>query len=398
MRKLLTARVLCVSHLRLYRLSRLAVVRPDLVREWATELNSDDVSTVHTSSENAVSWRCIECNSIWQCSVKERTDKDSGCPDCFKVEQRGQVSTLESIEVTHPQAARQWHKELNGALLSSAVDHLSSAVVWWESNSSEPPFQRSVAQFVANCLSPQAIQRSVLYAEFESLKDIAVAANFELPLVKIQSLLSDSAPPTLSNNQQLQLEQFWIKEQGSHVRKKIPTTRFPSSGTVNFAQVILNHYANTLVQLVQGVTGTSVPTFYQDRTKCLEYFKVKLPKRNEQVLVVVEPTPKVPIASRILPFLPQDEGEVPTPRVVPLPVLKVDGEHMMQESDMQGERREAQYLRSKPANDPIRTFRRRVNLFMPEDAVIRETRVPPVAISTVTLAPRVVAKRRHAAD
>lgn len=79
-------------------------------------------------SDRSFWWQC-ERNSdhIWKTRVANRTSLLTGCPYCA-----GKITTKEtSLRNTHPELAKDWHKEKNGILKSSDVSAQSNKRVWW---------------------------------------------------------------------------------------------------------------------------------------------------------------------------------------------------------------------------------------------------------------------------
>lgn len=107
--------------------SDLASLRPDLAGEWSYDKNGaltpDQVSK---GSRRRVWWRC-EKGHEWRATVKSRSG-GSGCPICAnKVIAIGE----NDLATTHPELARQWDGDKNGALTPVQVLSGSCKKVWW---------------------------------------------------------------------------------------------------------------------------------------------------------------------------------------------------------------------------------------------------------------------------
>ena len=119
----------------------LAVLRPDLMREWHPTRNVElDPYKIGQHSHRRVWWRCGECGHEWAASPNERTSAGRGCPVCAR--RRSIAATVErnrrfrvprerSIAIIRPDLLEEWHPDLNAGLDPFAVAAFSQRRVWW---------------------------------------------------------------------------------------------------------------------------------------------------------------------------------------------------------------------------------------------------------------------------
>lgn len=106
----------------------LATQHPQLAAQWHPTKNGDLTPTeVLPGSHREVWWRC-DRGHVWQAGVNSRV-KGSGCPVCAG---RRLEAGENDLSATHPQLAREWHPEKNGALRPSDVAAGTQRKVWWQ--------------------------------------------------------------------------------------------------------------------------------------------------------------------------------------------------------------------------------------------------------------------------
>jgi len=106
----------------------LAVVNPDLIKEW-DKISNQDLTPYDLlpNSTRKVIWKCSEDHK-WLAKVSDRNQKNSGCPYC-----KGKIVTAEcNLAVIFPQIASEWHHTKNRDLTPEAVAPMSSKNVWWQ--------------------------------------------------------------------------------------------------------------------------------------------------------------------------------------------------------------------------------------------------------------------------
>ena len=104
----------------------LAVLFPQLAREWHPAKNALTPDLVRPGSGRLVMWRCA-LGHEWEARIQHRT-QGIGCPFCS-----GQRATLEtSLAVCFPDLAREWHPTKNGSVTPEQVKPRSNLRAWWQ--------------------------------------------------------------------------------------------------------------------------------------------------------------------------------------------------------------------------------------------------------------------------
>ena len=109
--------------------SNLAVLFPDLAKEWHYEKNGDlKPENFAKRSGKKVWWQCPkEEDHDWETTIAARSN-GSGCPYCV-----GQkVSKDNNFAELFPDIAKEWHPAKNGDLKPDQVSFGSKKKVWWQ--------------------------------------------------------------------------------------------------------------------------------------------------------------------------------------------------------------------------------------------------------------------------
>jgi hypothetical protein len=107
----------------------LRTTHPELAKQWHPTKNGDltpiDISF---GSNKKVWWKCDKADDHeWRTSVVKRSN-GSNCPACG-----GQkVVNSNSLAITHPEVAKEWHPTKNGDLTPYDVTANSNKKVWWK--------------------------------------------------------------------------------------------------------------------------------------------------------------------------------------------------------------------------------------------------------------------------
>lgn len=106
----------------------LALLHPDLIKEWDFEKNYPLTPDKVTSGSNhKVWWRCPKCKNEWQATPNTRT-RGYGCAVCAG---RKVIVGFNDLATTNPELAKQWDYRKNGDLTPQKITKGSHKKVWW---------------------------------------------------------------------------------------------------------------------------------------------------------------------------------------------------------------------------------------------------------------------------
>lgn len=108
----------------------LASQRPALAAEWHPTKNGLIKPTDITYASHKKVWWLGKCGHEWQAAVNSRsTSRKNGCPICAR---HLTVADQNSLSVTHPDLAREWHPTKNLGLNACDVVSGTKRKVWWK--------------------------------------------------------------------------------------------------------------------------------------------------------------------------------------------------------------------------------------------------------------------------
>ncbi|MCL4419194.1 zinc-ribbon domain-containing protein [Patescibacteria group bacterium] len=107
--------------------NNLALLFPQLAKEWHPNKNSSLTPEEVTKSSNKKAWWLCPKKHQYYASINARTSNNTGCPYCCGKK----VSGYNSLEVLFPEIAREWHPTKNAPLTPTDVTKGSSKKVWW---------------------------------------------------------------------------------------------------------------------------------------------------------------------------------------------------------------------------------------------------------------------------
>ena len=115
----------------------LAVLRPDLVKEWHPTKNGKLTPDMFgVNSNEYVWWKCRKCGHEWKTMIIARGGKkNSGCPECAKIEKGKTFTKNKAIERgsladKKPELLVQWAYHLNIVLPTEIAVNYNKKV-WW---------------------------------------------------------------------------------------------------------------------------------------------------------------------------------------------------------------------------------------------------------------------------
>ena len=107
--------------------NNLAVLYPDVASEWHPLKNNETTPDQVASKSNKLFWWLCKNNHEWNCSVIDRTGKNTGCPYCSG----RRVSVTRNLKHFYPEIAKEWHPTKNGDKKPEEFAPMSSKKVWW---------------------------------------------------------------------------------------------------------------------------------------------------------------------------------------------------------------------------------------------------------------------------
>lgn len=108
---------------------------PKIVKEWHYEKN-EGIAPFEcvVGSAKKVWWRCLDCKHEWIASIRSRTQRLSGCPECAKAERgktRRKTNLKNGVSLNDPKLLEEWDYERN---VNRPSEYLpgSNEKVWWK--------------------------------------------------------------------------------------------------------------------------------------------------------------------------------------------------------------------------------------------------------------------------
>ena len=108
----------------------IATTHTELAKQWHPTKNGNlTPKDVVSGTAKKVWWKCDKGdNHKWEASINQRTNSGSGCPICS-----GRKSIKSnSLAITHPLLAKEWHPTKNGDLTPFDLKSGSHTRVWWK--------------------------------------------------------------------------------------------------------------------------------------------------------------------------------------------------------------------------------------------------------------------------
>jgi len=108
---------------------------PKLFNEWNYKRNLNiSPSDLVIGSSKVVWWECSKCFLEWKSSIRSRTQKGTGCPNCAK-KIRVASLTISYIKkngtITNPLLLKEWNYQKNNGLTPEQFTPSSNRKVWW---------------------------------------------------------------------------------------------------------------------------------------------------------------------------------------------------------------------------------------------------------------------------
>ena len=100
-----------------------------LLQEWDKEQNKVLPEQLSFQSHSKVWWKC-SLEHPWKCEVKDRTNRETGCPYCTN---KKVLAGYNDLATTHAEIVLEWNVERNGENCTpDKVTAGSEKKVWWK--------------------------------------------------------------------------------------------------------------------------------------------------------------------------------------------------------------------------------------------------------------------------
>ena len=123
---------------------------PDISKEWDFQRNIPLTPDLFSAgSEQRFWWTCGKHH--WETSIKNRTAKNSGCPECYRESHADEMTKWFAVShgsflEKYPKLAEQWDRDKNSGLLPENVSHKSDKNIYWLCNKGHS-FERGINAF-----------------------------------------------------------------------------------------------------------------------------------------------------------------------------------------------------------------------------------------------------------
>ena len=115
----------------------LTTLFPHLAAEWDFEENQIDINSVVKGSAKNIHWICSKCKNKWIATLRMRTERGHGCPECAKkIRAKNRIATYVSKNgsISDPLLLKEWDYEKNeklGLFPDKLTPH-SNKKAWWK--------------------------------------------------------------------------------------------------------------------------------------------------------------------------------------------------------------------------------------------------------------------------
>lgn len=110
---------------------------PKLAQEWDYNENKIDINSVVIGSARQIHWICSKCSYKWSTSMRSRTQRAAGCPQCAiqaRAPKRIAAFVAKNGAITDPILLADWDHEKNEKLhlFPDKLTSHSNKKVWWK--------------------------------------------------------------------------------------------------------------------------------------------------------------------------------------------------------------------------------------------------------------------------
>ena len=112
----------------------LKTLQPKLEAEFDDEMNDFHSNEVVIGSAKKAAWNCSKCGFKWVTAIRQRTQRDTGCPKCAassRAKNRQKTMVAQNGCITSPLLVQEWDYEKNAPLTPNKVTSGSNRSVGW---------------------------------------------------------------------------------------------------------------------------------------------------------------------------------------------------------------------------------------------------------------------------
>ena len=140
---------------------------PNIAIEWDSSENKIDINSVVMGSAKDIHWVCSKCQHKWIASVRMRTQRGHGCPECAKkIRAANRTETLVEKNgcITNPHLLKEWDYEKNTALglFPNHLTPYSNKKACWKCSTCGYEWQTTIANRSAGFSCPVCANRVIV--------------------------------------------------------------------------------------------------------------------------------------------------------------------------------------------------------------------------------------------
>lgn len=199
--------------------NNLAVLFPDIAKEWNFELNQKVTEGYRPHSNVVVYWNCPKCKSAYDKKINERTSNKEGCPYCAGK----RVNRTNCLAVTHENLVKEWDYDKNIDITPNDVTRGSHDKAWWlceKGHSYKASIARRAGNNGTNC--PKCYE---LYGR-RALKKVKRSNSLAIKAPEIAKQWDEFKNGYSSYEiARFSKKEFWWKCEKGHEFKKSPNSR-----------------------------------------------------------------------------------------------------------------------------------------------------------------------------
>jgi len=136
----------------------LATTHPELAAEWDYEKNDILFPTQVLSGTRKIAYWKAACGHSWQARISSRAGGNK-CPYCSH---KKVLEGFETLDLTHPNLALDWHPTKNGDLTARLILKGSDKVIWWLGKDCGHEWQSPVSERVRGAGCRYCVGRHLL--------------------------------------------------------------------------------------------------------------------------------------------------------------------------------------------------------------------------------------------